>query len=57
MKGVFSCPKSPANPAWPTNNGIAAFIPLAPLAPRMLHTARFEFVGGEVFEWSFETGK
>ncbi len=58
VPGVASSPSSPANPAWPTNSGLALFLPKAPLAPKTRYRARFEFGGSlGVVEWEFQTGK
>ena len=54
VKGTFSCPAKPANPEWPSNSGVAAFVPAAPLAKGTFR-ARFQMEGAEAWEWTFST--
>ncbi|MGE0434668.1 MAG: hypothetical protein AB7K09_03455 [Planctomycetota bacterium] len=54
VAGTFSCPAQPANPSWPGNSGVAAFVPAAPLA-KGTFTARFEMEGQAPWVWTFST--
>lgn len=55
VAGSISCTKRPSNPSWPTNSGLALFVPSKPLAANTTFTVRFEFASGPV-SWSFRTG-
>ena len=58
VEGSTSSPAQPANPAWPTNSGVAAFIPSKPLAPMTTYKVTFKFSDGTApVSWSFTTGK
>ncbi len=58
VEGTASCPREPANPAWPTNSGAAFFIPAEPLDAKSEYTATFFLEGmKEPIVWTFETGK
>lgn len=56
VKGTFSCPQRPGNPAWPTNSGLALFLPSAALQANTRYKARFVFEGQPPLEWEFSTG-
>lgn len=53
--GTMSCPQRPANPQWPTNSGLALFLPSQPLASNTTYKVEFEFESGSL-AWSFRTG-
>ena len=47
VKGAWSTPAKPANPARPDNKGCVYFIPAKPLSPNTLHKATIKFPGGD----------
>jgi hypothetical protein len=55
VNGTGSSPSEPANKDWPTNSGLALFIPSVPLEPKTKYTVRFEFEEDKPVEWSFTT--
>jgi hypothetical protein len=58
VAGTFSCVPKPATKDWPTNSGVACFIPAKPLAPTTTYKVTFKFEGGgEPVAWSFTTSK
>lgn len=56
VAGTQSCPRTPANPTWPTNSQCAAFVPSAPLKAGTRYHVRFEFEAATL-EWNFTTSK
>ncbi len=58
VAGTMSSPAKPATPEWPSNSGVAAFIPSKPLAPLTTYKVSFKYSGGmEPTTWSFTTAK
>ena len=57
IKGLWSTPAKPANPARPDNKGCVFFIPSRPLSGNTLYRATIKFPGGDKpMSWSFTTG-
>jgi hypothetical protein len=58
VAGTISSPSKPANPEWPTNSGLALFIPSKPLASMTTYRVTFKFGSGvDPMTWSFTTGR
>lgn len=58
VAGTSSCVPKPATKDWPTNSGVACFIPAKPLAPMTTYKVTFKFEAGtEPVTWSFTTAK
>ena len=56
LRGSRSCPQRPANPEWPSNSGIALFLPAKPLAAGTRYQVSFTFAGrAEPVTWTFTT--
>jgi hypothetical protein len=57
VNGTASSPSEPATKDWPSNSGLALFIPSVPLEPKTKYTVRFEFEDGKHADWSFTTAE